>query len=142
MNGAIMQRIIGLAIATLAFSTLNGVPAVANSATIGDANAFAQGRGVHVNVRVRAFDQGRHGGTPIDVAALLTAARGAPPAICPLASQAVRGLSWGGGSHASSTPLSARLAPTTNDHYESEAMPAADIQRLLAGLLSHDTLVR
>jgi hypothetical protein len=61
MNGAIMQRIIGLAIATLAFSTLNGVPAVANSATTGDANAFAQGRGVHVQVRVRGFDQGRHG---------------------------------------------------------------------------------
>ena len=51
MNGAIMQRIIGLAVATFAFSTLNGVPAVANSATTGDANAFAQ---VRVNVRVRS----------------------------------------------------------------------------------------
>jgi len=130
MNGAIMQRIIGLAIATLAFSTLNGVPAVANSATIGDANAFAQGRGVQV--RVRVFDQGRHQGAPIDVAALLTAARGAPPAICLLASQAVRGWGWGGGSDAPSTPLSPAAVPTSSDDYESDAMPAADIQRLLA----------
>ena len=135
-----MQRIIGLAIATLAFSTLNGVPAVANSATIGDANAFAQGRGVHV--RVRVFDQGRHQGAPIDVAALLTAARGAPPAICLLASQAVRGWGWGGGSDAPSTPLSPAAVPTSSDDYESDAMPAADIQRLLAGLSSDDACVR
>ena len=137
-----MQRIIGLAIATLAFSTLNGVPAVANSATIGDANAFAQGRGARVQVRVRGFDQGRHQGAPIDVAALLTAARGAPPAICLLASQAVRGWGWGGGSDAPSTPLSSAAVPTSNEDYESDAMPAADIQRLLTGLSSDDACVR
>ncbi|HXI99113.1 MAG TPA: HEAT repeat domain-containing protein, partial [Gemmatimonadaceae bacterium] len=137
MNGAIMQRIIGLAVATFAFSTLNGVPAVANSATTGDANAFAQ-----VRVNVRVFDQGRHRGAPIDVAALLTAARGAPPAICLLASQAVRGWGWGGGSDAPSTPLSSASVPTGSDDYESDAMPAADIQRLLAGLSSDDACVR
>jgi HEAT repeat protein len=139
MNGVIMQRIIGLAVATFAFSTLSGVPAVANSATTGDANAFAQVRTQHI---VRVFDQGRHRGLPIDVAALLTAARGAPPAICLLASQAVRGWGWGGGSDAPSTPLSPPVVSTSSDDYESDAMPPADIQRLLAGLSSDDACVR
>ncbi len=66
-----MQRIIGLAVATFAFSTLNGVPAVANSATIGDANAFAQGRGVHVNVRVRRAADRRPGCAAGDLPARL-----------------------------------------------------------------------
>lgn len=139
MNGVIMQRVIGLAVATFAFSTLNGVPAVANSATTGASNAFAQVRIQHF---VRVFDQGRHRGMPIDVAALLTAARGAPPAICLLASQAVRGWGWGGGSDAPSTPLSPPVVSTSNDDYESDAMPPADIQRLLAGLSSDDACVR
>jgi hypothetical protein len=86
MNGAIMQRIIGLVVATFAFSSLSGVPAVANTATTSDAGAFAQSRN---------FDQGRQRGAPLDVAALLTAARGAPPMICSLASKAVRGWGWG-----------------------------------------------
>ena len=139
MNGVLMHRIIGMAVATLAFSTLNGVPAVANSARTGDANAFAQVRTRHF---VRVFDQGRHRGTSIDVVALLTAARGAPPAICLLASQAVRGWGWGGGSDAPATPLSPAAVPAGTDDYESDAMPAADIQRLLTGLSSDDACVR
>ena len=134
-----MQRILGLVVATLAFSTLTGVPAGANSATTGDSNALAQVRVQHV---VRVFDQGRHRGAMIDVAALLTAARGAPPAICLLASQAVRGWGWGGGSDAPSTPLSPAAVDTRDDDVESDAMPAADIQRLLAGLSSDDLCVR
>ena len=68
MNGVIMQRVIGLAIATFAFSAINGGPAVAN---------------VHGSYADGGFDQGRRG-VPIDVTALLTAAKGAPPIICPL----------------------------------------------------------
>ena len=59
MNGVIMQRVLGLAIATFAFSSLSGV---------------------------------RDTREAQDVAALLTAARGAPPIICSLASRALRGL--------------------------------------------------
>ena len=42
---------------------------------------------------------------PLDVNALLTAARGAPPLICSLASESVRGNNWGDWSDAPSTPL-------------------------------------
>ena len=77
MNGVIMQRIIGYAIATIAFSSLSGVPSIADG-------AVASG---DINQRER--------GAAIDVAALLTAARGAPPIICSLASKAVRGYGWG-----------------------------------------------
>jgi hypothetical protein len=73
MTGAMMQKLIGLAMATFAFSTLTGVPATARA-----------GGG-----RENDLDQGRSR-TQIDVAALLTAARGAPPMICSLASRAVR----------------------------------------------------
>jgi HEAT repeat protein len=132
MNGAIMQRIIGLVVATLAFSSLSGVPAVANTATTSDAGVFAQGRN---------FDQGRQRGAPLDVAALLTAARGAPPMICSLASKAVRGWGWGG-SDAPSTPLTAVAPSASGDDSWSDALPAADVQRLLAGLSSDDACVQ
>ena len=80
MNGAIMQRAIGYAIATIAFSSLRGAPAV----------AYYAGQ-----TRSRNVDQRESRGAPIDVAALLTAARGAPPMICALASRSVRGYGWG-----------------------------------------------
>jgi hypothetical protein len=58
-----MQRVLGLAIATFAFSSLSGAPAVAT---------------VRVSEMKSGFDQGRQR-VPIDIAALLTAAKGAPP---------------------------------------------------------------
>src|SRR5512132_2331457 len=62
MNGVIMQRAIAYAIAAIAFSSLSGSPAVARGAGGTDG---------------RDLDQGEDRSAPIDVAALLTAARGA-----------------------------------------------------------------
>src|SRR5512132_3222775 len=126
MNGAIMQRAIGYAIATIAFSSLSGAPAVAYDAG---------------QTRSRNVDQRESRATPIDVAALLTAARGAPPMICALASRSVRGYGWGDWNDAPSTPLSSVVSMTSDD-YDTRQLPAADVQRLLTGLASDDACVR
>ena len=128
-----MQRIIGLVVATLAFSSLSGVPAVANTASTGDAYAFAAGR---------SFDQGQQRGAPVDVAALLTAARGAPPMICSMAAHALRGWGWNDWSDAPSTPLASVSGAIVNDDFRSDVLPAPDVQRLFAGLSSDDACVR
>ena len=126
MNGVMMQRAIGYAIATIAFSSMGGLPVAASGAGgIGGQNVDQRGQ--------RA--------APIDVAALLTASRGAPPMICALASKAVRGYGWGGWGDAPSTPLSS-VVSLTKDDFDSDQLPAADVQRLLAGLASDDACVR
>ena len=79
MNGVIMQRVLGYAIATIAFSSIGGIPVAASGA----------GGTADQNV-----DRGQRGAR-MDVVALLSAARGAPPIICALASRAVRGYGWG-----------------------------------------------
>ncbi|MFL5488663.1 MAG: HEAT repeat domain-containing protein [Gemmatimonadaceae bacterium] len=127
-----MQRLIGLAIATFAFSSLSGTPAVATTSESAATSSEWTDSG---------FDQGRRRGTPIDVAALLTAAKGAPPMLCSLAADAIRNGGWGGWSDAPSTPL-ASARPVSQDDYYDPQMPAADIQRLLAGLSSDDACVR
>src|SRR2546423_13293565 len=98
MNGAMMQRILGLAIATFAFSSLSAVPARSGSAAFADSQAW--------NTHGQ-FDQGRHRGGPIDVAALLTAAKGAPPLICSLAANSIGNWGWGGRRGAAGAPLPA-----------------------------------
>ena len=82
---------------------------------------------------------------PLDVAALLTAARGAPPLICALAAQSVHGNNWGNWNDAPATPLSA-VAPSstrdfTRDNGASQLAPA-DVNRLLDALASSDPCVR
>ena len=51
----------------------------------------------------------------IDVAALLAAARGAPPMICSLAAQAIRNYSWGNATDAPVTPLGAAAVVRDRD---------------------------
>src|ERR1700674_5288482 len=128
MNGVIMQRVIGLVVVTFAFSSLSGVPAVAHTAGS--------------TTSITGLDQGRHRGVPVDVTALLTAAKGAPQMICSLAAKAVQGWGWGGWNDAPSTPLAAVTASSNNDDFESDALPAADVQRIMAGLSSDDACVR
>jgi HEAT repeat protein len=77
----------------------------------------------------------------VDVAALLAAARGAPPAICSLAADAVRGYGWGDWSDAPSTPLPRTESLRRSDR-DGTPLPAADIQRLLEALGSDDACVR
>jgi HEAT repeat protein len=124
MNGVIMQRVIGFAIATIAFSSIGGVPVVASGAGGG--------------IDGQNIDQ--RGGR-IDVVALLGAARGAPPMICALASRAVRGYGWGGGSDAPATPL-ASVVTLMRDDFNDDRLTTADVQQLLAGLASDDACVR
>jgi len=125
MNGVIMQRVLGLAIATFAFSSISGGPAVAN---------LGRSSGDH------GFDQGRGRGIPVDVPALLTAAKGAPPMICSLAANSIRNWGWGDWD-APATPLSFAKATTPND-FESQQLSASDIQLLFAGLAAEDPCVR
>jgi HEAT repeat protein len=136
MNGVRMQRILGLVIATLAFSSLAGGPAVADV----QGSMKVRIRNVHVgNVRL---DQGRRRGLPIDVTALLTAAKGAPPMVCVLAANSIGNWGWGGWNDAPATPLSAAKAGMNSGDFESDPMPAADLQQLYAGLASDDGCVR
>ena len=125
MNGVIMQRVIGYAIATIAFSSLSGTPSVAHGGK-GDWDV----------------DQRELRGAPVDVTTLLTAARGAPPMICALASRAVRGYGWGDWSDAPATPLGSVVSMSRSDFDMQQQLPAADVQRLLAGLASDDACVR
>src|ERR1700737_606957 len=123
MNGVIMQRVLGLAIATFAFSSLSSVPDVAEArGPVGDVSSDQRG-------------------PSIDVAALLTAARGPPPIICSLASRAIRGYGWGDRSDAPSTPLGSFVSSTSYE-FEREQLPIEDVQRLLTGLSSDDPCVR
>src|SRR5712671_1888986 len=122
MNGVIMQRVIGYAVATIAFSSLSGTPAIANGGIGSD--------GWEVDQRSSV--------APVDVAALLTAARGAPPMICALASRAVRSYGWGDWSDGPATPLSSVVSLTRDEFDSKQPLPAADVQRLLTGLASDD----
>src|SRR3954469_11054819 len=131
MNGVIMQRVLGFVIATFALSSLSGTPAVANTS----------------DVRGGTSTSSTQGTSHIDVTALLTAARGAPPVMCSLASRALRGYGWGNNaSDAPSTPLRYAGAPSVekddDDNDGRDALPAADIQQLFAALGSDDACVR
>src|SRR5689334_1144827 len=123
MNGVIMQRLIGLALATFAFSSLTNVRATAIAKESSE-----------------SFDQGTQRAS-IDVAALLTAARGAPPMICSLAAGSV-GNGWGGWADAPYTPLAASSSPLTYSGRDGRAFSTEDVQRLFAGLSSDDACVR
>jgi HEAT repeat protein len=78
---------------------------------------------------------------PLDITALLTAAHGAPPLICALASQAVRGYGWGDWNDAPVTPLSG-VGPARARNMSESRLAAEDIDKLLAGLGSDDACVR
>ena len=109
MNGVMMQRAFGVVATAVLVSMAGGGPAAAGSESTVE----------------RA--------TSIDVAALLTAAHGAPPLICALAAQAVRNYGWGNWTDAPSTPLSA-VVPMRDRDIDNSRFPAADVERLLAGL--------
>ena len=76
----------------------------------------------------------------LDVTALLAAAHGAPPLICALASQSIRGW-WGDQADAPSTPL-AGVLPRSNREVRDSALAAGDADKLLAALASNDACVR
>src|SRR4051812_35823823 len=136
MSGAIMQRIMGLVLATVAFSSLSGGPAVA------DVQSSIKVRIKDIRVDNLRSDQARRRGPPVDVTTLLTAARGAPAVVCVLATKPNGHWNWGGWNDAPATPLSAAKVAITSDDFKSEPMPASDLQQLYAGLSSDDGCVR
>jgi HEAT repeat protein len=115
--GVTMQRVLGVVAAAMLVS-MNGVIAATGSSE-GNAERAA----------------------PLDITALLTAAHGAPPLICALASQAVRGYGWGDWNDAPATPLSSVGSIRTRDINESK-LSTDDIDKLLTGLASDDACVR
>jgi len=129
-----MQRTIGLVIATFAFSSLSGGPV--SSIDRSSYTVWEGAQGFNFNW---SSDQGTQRGVPIDVAALLTQARGAPPMICSLASNAIRRWGWGDWD-APATPLAA--AGTTIGDRFSDEFTGAQLQQLLGGLGSDDACVR
>ncbi|HZY40396.1 MAG TPA: HEAT repeat domain-containing protein, partial [Anaerolineae bacterium] len=129
LKGVTMYRIAGVIVAAVMLSTDSG----GNFA--GNAVAFvssSMSHDSHATADQRA---------PIDVAVLLTQARGAPPLICSLAAQALRGFGWGDWSDAPSTPLG--YSPANRDFdFAPEELPVADVNRLLEALSTDDPCVR
>lgn len=79
--------------------------------------------------------------TPVNVATLLGAARGAPPIICALAAQTVLNDGWREGGEAPVTPLPA--VDLSEDHHGRwRQLATADEDQLLTGLGSDDACVR
>ncbi|MEO8337514.1 MAG: HEAT repeat domain-containing protein [bacterium] len=112
-----MQRVIGVVAAAMLVS-MNGANAATGSLVDGVAHA-----------------------APVDITALLTAARGAPPMICAIASQAVRGWGWGDYNDAPATPLSG-VASIRNRDLNDSKLSTEDVDKLMTGLASDDACVR
>src|SRR6476646_1593617 len=78
----------------------------------------------------------------IDVAALLTAAHGAPPLICGLAAQSLGNGNWGWGSDIPAPPLGAAGRQESGDRRRMQDLSDADVTRALDALASDDACVR
>jgi HEAT repeat protein len=115
--GVTMQRVLGVVAAAMLVS-MNGASAATGSREGGAASV-----------------------APLDITALLTAAHGAPPMICALASQSVRGYGWGDWNDAPVTPLSSVGSIRARDVGDTR-LTTADIEKLLTGLASDDACVR
>ena len=75
-------------------------------------------------------------GAPGDVADLLAAARGAPPALCAMAARSV-GNGWGGGYDAPAPPL-----PPARERRWRDPLPADEQRLLLSSLATEDPCVQ
>jgi len=124
-----MQKVFGVVLAAVLLSTNNG-SGVLPGDEISESGDFA-GDEISFNVSDRET---------IDIAALLTAARGAPPLICSLASQSVRNGGWGW-NDAPVTPLG-KTYLMRDDDGNSRTISQADVQLLFAALASDDACVR
>ncbi|MDB4893405.1 MAG: domain containing protein [Gemmatimonadetes bacterium] len=114
--GVMMQRVLGVVAAAMLVS-MNG--AIAAGSREGSSENVA----------------------PVDITALLTAAHGAPPLICALASQAVRGYGWGDWNDAPASPLSG-VAPVRSRDINESRLSTEDMDKLLTALASDDACVR
>src|SRR4051794_36999576 len=115
LKGATMIKVFGVVVAAVFVTTGKSAPGVsALSFFSGDRRTPA------------ALSDDR---PPLDVNALLAAAKGAPPLICSLAAQSV-GNNWGNWSDAPSTPLGNANRDTRDYDYRPEGLPPADVQTL------------
>ena len=119
INGVMMLRMIGVMSAAVLFSTDGG----------------------EVRAAAKTHERAAEQAPPLDVAALLTAARGAPPLICAFAAQSVRGYGWGNWTDAPATPLAAVVTVPDRD-VGNVPFPPADVDRLFEGVASADPCVR
>ena len=115
-----MLRVLGVLSTAALFSTSHGAPGAA--AVIGVPNDVPATKAA---------------APAIDIAALLTAARGAPPIICGLAAQSL-GNGWGWGSDIPAPPLGATARPERGDRGRLEDISDADVTRALDALSSDD----
>src|SRR5688500_20376033 len=98
MNGAYMHRIMGFAVAAMLVSS-SGVKSAAATTEVNGDMTFG-------------FTQGY---PALDVTALLTSARGAPPVICALAAQSVRRSRWTGDWDDAPSPPLRSVVSAVND---------------------------
>jgi HEAT repeat protein len=126
LNGVTMVKAFGVVVAAVLLSTGKG----------GNALSVTAFRSHESPAAFRSDER-----DPIDVSALLTAAKGAPPLICSLASQSLRGSNWGGWSDAPSTPLGT-VASAHDYDFRTDELPAPDVKTLLESLASDDPCVR
>jgi HEAT repeat protein len=126
----VLMRVIGLTVAAFVFST-GGAPAVAHTYVRGDMQDMYD------------LKEQQQGGR-MDVSALLTSARGAPPMICAMAAQSLRNWGWGDGSaDAPSTPLSSIVSTVNYQLRQNNGeLPTEDVEKLMGALSSDDACVR
>src|SRR5437868_1513905 len=127
LKGATMIKMFGVVVAAVFVTTGKNAPGLS-------VPSFFAGK--HHSLAASVDDR-----PPLDVNALLAAAKGAPPLICSLAAQSV-GNNWGNWSDAPSTPLGNANRDSHDYDFRQEAMPAADVQTLLQSLSSEDPCVR
>lgn len=130
-----------------------GCAAIAAIATADGGTAWPSLEESHVMATADYRPATTHVNAPssIDVAALLSAARGAPTPICSLASQAIGNGNWGGWGDVPVPPLGSITAPEP-DHEEDvddlgrhrgdRRFSSEDVDRLLQALGSDDACVR
>ena len=120
-----MTRITAAILGAIILGAEGGMPAVGASS----GSAF-----------VDAWQQPAAQQPALDVATLLSTARGAPPIMCALAAQTVRNFGWGDWSAAPVTPLSSVAGRGVV--MRREQLTSAEVSLLLESLASDDACVR
>src|SRR5258706_4222882 len=130
LRGVTMHTIAGVIVAAVLLSTEGGTNAPGANAFFASASSGDYQSSVEA---------------PIDITALLTQARGAPPMICSLASHAIAGYGWGNWSRGPISPLDDVIEEDSDDedfNFQRGSLPAADVNRLLEALSTNDACVR
>src|SRR3954471_4224276 len=121
-----MTKVFGVVVAAVMLATSNHAARVDGSESIKHENDY--------EADASSLDERQ----PIEIPALLAAARGAPKPVCALAANSLR--NWGGGNDAPATPLGISVAYRRED--EVTKLSDETINLLLSSLSSDDPCVR